>query len=291
VAPSVDDPAEPSPDSAVTARPVARGRNLPQAIGTALVLLALIAGAYLAGPDGFFVLALVVIVLALFELLEALKARGRRVVVTFELGVCIAMLVAAYLRPGELGYLLAASGLGILGTFILGLRRGRGTQPATDVAWAMLPLVWVGGTGAAAVLILTLPSGLNLLVAHVLITALSDIGAFFTGTSLGRHKMAPAISPAKSWEGFAGGLVASVLGGAAAGVAIDDLGIVHGVTIGIVIGLLAPAGDLSESMVKRELGIKDSGRMLPGHGGMLDRLDAILFCAPAVLVYLRAVVF
>lgn len=85
--------------------------------------------------------------------------------------------------------------------------------------------------------------------------------------------------------------MASVLGGAAAGVAIDDLGIVHGVTIGIVIGLLAPAGDLSESMVKRELGIKDSGRMLPGHGGMLDRLDAILFCAPAVLVYLRAVVF
>lgn len=271
--------------------PVTRGRNLPQAVGTAAVLLALIAGAYAAGTDGFFVLALAVIVLALLELLEALRMRGRRVVITFALGTCIAMLAAAYLRPDELGYLLTAGGVGVFGTFMLGLPRGRGTQPATDIAWAVLPLVWIGGGGAAAVLILTLPSGLNLLVAHVLIAALADIGAFFAGTSFGRHKMAPAISPAKSWEGFAGGLGAAVAGGAAAGLLIGDLGVLHGLAVGILIGLLAPAGDLSESMVKRELGIKDSGRMLPGHGGMLDRLDGILFCAPAVLVYLRVVVF
>lgn len=271
--------------------PGGRGRSLRQAVGTAIVLLALIAGAYSAGKDGFFVLALGVIVLALYELLDAVRARGRRVVITFELGVCIAMVLAAYLRPDEPGYLLAAGATGVFGSFVLGLWPGRGTQPASDVAWAILGLVWIAGAGSAAVLILTLPSGLNLLVAHVLVTALGDIGAFFAGTSFGRHKMAPTISPAKSWEGFAGGLAASIAGGAGAGALLTDLGPLHGLGVGALIGLLAPAGDLFESMVKRELGIKDSGRMLPGHGGMLDRLDAILFGAPAVLLYLRVVVF
>jgi phosphatidate cytidylyltransferase len=281
----------PSEGPHVTTSPRARGRNLPQAVGTALVLLGLIAVAYVAGPDGFFVLALLVVVLALYELLEALRARRRKVVVTFEMAVCVAMLLAAYLRPDESGYLLAAAAAGILGSFVLGLSPGRGASPATDVAWAILALVWIGGGGAAAVAMLTLPSGLNLLVAHVLVTAVGDVGAFFTGTSFGRHKLAPSISPGKSWEGFAGGFVASVAGGATAGWLIDDIGVAAGVGMGALIGLLAPAGDLAESMVKRELGIKDSGRMLPGHGGMLDRLDAIIFCAPAVLLYLRAVVF
>lgn len=285
------DPADSSSSGAGGPPDGRRGRNLPQAVGTALILLGLIAGAYSVGPDGFFVLAFAVIVLALYELLDAVRARGRRVVLTFELGACMLMVAAAYLRPDEPGYLLAAGGLGIFGSCVMGLRPGRGTQPATDVAWTVMALVWIGGGGSAAVLILTLPSGLNLLVAHVLVTALGDSGAFFAGTSFGRHKLAPTISPAKSWEGVIGGLAASIGGGAGAGALLPDLGPVHGLAIGALIGLLAPAGDLFESMIKRELGIKDSGRMLPGHGGMLDRLDAILFGAPAVLLYLRVVVF
>ncbi len=137
---------------------------------------------------------------------------------------------------------------------------------------------------------LTLRSGVAVLTAHVLITAADDIGAFFIGTSLGRHKLAPSISPNKSWEGMIGGLVVALGVGAAFGALIDVIGVVHGIGMGAIIGVLAPIGDLSESLVKRELGIKDSGRMLPGHGGMLDRIDAIIFCAPSVFLYLHFVV-
>jgi phosphatidate cytidylyltransferase len=103
--------------------------------------------------------------------------------------------------------------------------------------------------------------------------------------------MAPSISPAKSWEGFAGGLAGALGGGAVFGLVATQLTTLEGVAIGGICGLLAPAGDLVESLVKRELGIKDSGRLLPGHGGFLDRLDAILFCAPAVYVFYRVVAF
>lgn len=137
---------------------------------------------------------------------------------------------------------------------------------------------------------LTVRSGVSVLLAHVLITAADDIGAFFAGTAFGRHKMAPSISPAKSWEGAAGGFVAALAAGAMFGSIIDVIGVGHGIVIGAIIGFLAPAGDLAESLVKRELGIKDSGRMLPGHGGMLDRLDAIVFGAPTVFLYLHFVV-
>jgi phosphatidate cytidylyltransferase len=139
---------------------------------------------------------------------------------------------------------------------------------------------------------LRLPAdGLDLLVGFVLITALDDIAAYFAGTAFGSHKMAPSISPAKSWEGFTGGLVGALGGGAVFGLIAAQLTTLEGVAIGGICGVLAPAGDLVESLVKRELGIKDSGRLLPGHGGFLDRLDAILFCAPAVYVFLRFVAF
>jgi phosphatidate cytidylyltransferase len=148
----------------------------------------------------------------------------------------------------------------------------------------------VAGGGAAAVSMLQLEDGLFLLIAYVLITALDDIGAYFAGTRLGRHKMAPSISPAKTWEGWTGGFLASLAGGLFFAVLLASLDPLDGLAIAAISGLLAPVGDLVESLVKREIGIKDSGRLLPGHGGLLDRLDAILFCAPAVYLYLRFVV-
>jgi phosphatidate cytidylyltransferase len=136
---------------------------------------------------------------------------------------------------------------------------------------------------------LTLDGGLNLLVGHVAVAALDDIAAYFVGVRFGAHKLAPSISPAKSWEGFLGGFVTALVAGMVFGALLDELSWLDGLAIATIIGLLAPAGDLSESMAKRELGIKDSGRLLPGHGGFLDRLDAMVFCAPAVLLYLRVV--
>jgi phosphatidate cytidylyltransferase len=172
------------------------------------------------------------------------------------------------------------------------MRPKRGTTSASDAAWTVLGVAWIGGGGAGAVSILTLSDdGALILTAFVLITALDDIGGFFIGSKFGKHKMAPSISPAKSWEGFAGGLCASLLGGVLFGVLLFDLSVPEGLGLAAIASFLAPVGDLSESLVKRELGVKDSGRLLPGHGGFLDRLDAILFCAPAAFLYLKVVVF
>jgi phosphatidate cytidylyltransferase len=173
----------------------------------------------------------------------------------------------------------------VLGSYVLALRPSRGPTPATDVAWTVLGVFWLGGGGAAATGIMMLDGGLTLLVAFVLVTAFGDIGAYFLGVQFGRHKMAPSISGAKSWEGFAAQVPSAILAGFVAARLVDGIDTIEGLGLGLLCGLLGPAGDLSESLFKREIGIKDSGRLLPGHGGLLDRLDAILFCAPAVFLY------
>jgi phosphatidate cytidylyltransferase len=270
--------------------PLKAGRNLTQAVVTAAALLAIAVACYAGGPTYFFWLVAVVVALAYFELLDALRQSGRRPALVLGIGSVVALMSAAYFRPDRPEFLLVVVALVLVGSFISALRPSRGPSPASDIAWSILALVWIGGGGAAAASMLTLDSGLNLLIAHVLVIALDDTGAYFVGVRWGRTRMAPSISPGKSWEGFAGGLVAALIGGAAAGSILGELGITHGLALGAINGLLAPVGDLAESMAKRELGIKDSGRLLPGHGGFLDRLDAIIFCTPAVLLYLRVTV-
>jgi phosphatidate cytidylyltransferase len=118
----------------------------------------------------------------------------------------------------------------------------------------------------------------------------NDTAAYFAGRFLGRHKMFPRVSPKKTWEGFAGGLAGSVAGALALR-AMDPvgdlagLGIAGAVVLGLGAAALGPLGDLVESMLKRAAGVKDSGRLIPGHGGLLDRIDALLFIAPWVWVF------
>jgi len=259
------------------------------AVVTALILLALIILCFILGPDAFFVLAATVILLALYEAFDIARAGGHRVVPAFGIAAGLSMLLTAYLwRPS---YLTGVLALALFGSTLLAMRPARGERPASDVAWTMFALAWVGGGGAGAVSILRLEDvGLELLVATVLLVAGDDIGAYFTGTAFGKHKMAPSISPAKSWEGLFGGLALALVAGMGAGVLLDELTLVEGLGLGLVAAVFAPLGDLLESMVKREMGVKDSGRLLPGHGGMLDRLDAILFTVPFAYLYLRVVV-
>lgn len=266
------------------------GRSLGQAVVTALILVGLMAVFYLLGVRGFFVLASLVVGTALFELLDALKQTGHKPNLFLGLAGGVGMFVVAYLeRPALVGVVLAAV---LVGGFLWALRPGRGAVPASDVAWTLLGVAWVGGGGAGAISILVLdPGGLNLLIAFILTVAAGDIGAYFVGTAFGKHKLAPSISPGKSWEGFVGGVVGSLLGGLLFAGLLDELNVLHGAAIGTICGLISPVGDLVESLVKREIGIKDSGRLLPGHGGFLDRLDAILFAAPAVYLYLLFLVF
>lgn len=265
---------------------------MSQAVATALVLLGLIIVFNLLGPKGFFFLAAVVIAIALFEVLSGLRGAGRRVSLPVGMagGIALFTVTGPFVEEPQaiLPVLAAVAYL----SFIWGLMPGRGESPAGDVAWTLLACVWVGGGGAGATYILTLSdSGALLLSAFVLITALNDIGGYFVGTWLGRHRIAPSISPKKSWEGWAGGVAASIAGGALFGAILSDLTILQGVGLAGVASVLAPIGDLSESLFKRELGLKDSGTILPGHGGLLDRIDAIVFVAPAAAVYLRFLVF
>ena len=266
--------------------PPPSGRSLREAVITALVLLGLIIVFNLLGPDGFIFLALAVVGVAMFELLDALTQKGRRPVIPWGVACVLAMMIVSYLeRPALLLVVLATA---MYGSFLLALRPNRGATPASDAAWTLLGVAWVGGGGAGAAAILTLgDSASYILSAYVLITALDDIGGYFVGTRFGRHKMAPSISPAKSWEGWVGGLIASLLGGLLFAGLLEELSLADGLALGALASVLAPVGDLVESMVKREIGIKDSGRLLPGHGGLLDRLDAIMFCAPAAYLYLH----
>lgn len=127
----------------------------------------------------------------------------------------------------------------------------------------------------------------------ILVTKLSDVGAYCIGSLFGRHKMIPRISPGKTWEGFAGAVLvstsASVLFAHLAGPRLAGMNLVHAVVLGIALSVAAVIGDLIESLFKREAGVKDSGRFFPGIGGVLDLLDSLLFNAPLMYLYLRHV--
>jgi len=266
-------------------------RSLGAAVATALLLVAAIVVAVIIGKTAFFFLAAVVVLLALYELMEALtRAAGRRPATPVAILGGAAIITLAFLeRPALVSVAVVAVALL---TMFWSLMPGRSKTPGSDAGWTLLGVLWIAGGGAAAVSLLTLSSdGVLLLLSLVLVVAVDDIFAYFGGTNLGKHKLAPSISPAKSWEGAAVGSVAAISMGAVVGFIMFDLSVFDGLALGLIAAVFNPVGDLFESMVKREIGIKDSGRLLPGHGGMLDRLDAILMCAPGFFLYLRLVVY
>jgi phosphatidate cytidylyltransferase len=147
--------------------------------------------------------------------------------------------------------------------------------------------LWAFGAGSAALLRAASPDPWMMVLPLACCWA-GDSAAYFTGMAVGRHRMAPSISPAKTWEGFAGGVAAST----GAGLLVGTLGCGFDPAVsaaaGAACGLAGAAGDLVESAYKRWAGVKDSGRLLPGHGGMLDRTDSVVAAAPAALLVLRA---
>jgi phosphatidate cytidylyltransferase len=210
--------------------------------------------------------------------------------------------MARELRPlvlgGYLGYVLALLGLqfgglswmvaGILSTFvfsflIFGLSDVR-PSATTSFGITLLGVSWVGAGIGCLLLVRDIPEFGFVAVVAVLFTVFAaDTGAFFVGRALGRHRMAPAISPGKSWEGFVGGLLAAMA--MAFLILYDDkesfLSIPESLALGAAVAVASVLGDLFESAVKRDLEVKDSGRLLAGHGGMLDRLDSLLWAGPA----------
>ncbi len=152
------------------------------------------------------------------------------------------------------------------------------------VGSTLFGVVWIGLLGSFATLLLRVPDGRGILLAVILTAVAYDVGAFFLGRAFG-HRPLSAASPNKTFEGVIGGVVVAAivglfLGGINLGLPFHGFG--HGMVMGIVVGVAATFGDLCESLVKRDLGLKDMGTLIPGHGGVLDRVDGILFVLPAV---------
>ena len=252
-----------------------------------VILLPLVIGVVYRGGWWLFALALVGGLLALHEL-YAIARELRPLVLGGFLGFVLTLLG---LQLGGPAWMLA----GILSTFVLafavfGMSEARPSATAS-FGVTVLGVVWVGAGLGCLLLIRDVPDFGFWAVMAVLFTVFAaDTGAYFVGRALGRHKMAPAISPAKSWEGFVGGVVAATV--TAFVILYKDrgefLGIPEMLALGALIALAAAIGDLFESAVKRDLTVKDSGRILGGHGGMLDRLDSHLWAAPAAFYVILA---
>jgi phosphatidate cytidylyltransferase len=247
-------------------------------IAVAAVLLPIVLGAVWAGGWWLFAVALIGGLIALHELFA--MARGLRpVVLAGYVGLALTLLGAqldgaTWMLAGVVATLPAA----LLVFFVSSARQ----QAVAGFAVTLLGVAWVGGGLAFTLTLRDVPDDGRLLLYTVLLTVFADdTAAFFVGRLIGRHRLAPVISPGKSWEGFVAGTLAAVAVTFFALYEQDVITSGESLVLGLAIALAATLGDLFESAVKRDLGAKDSGRLLAGHGGVLDRVDSLLWAGPA----------
>lgn len=263
------------------------GRNIVAAAAVGLLLAAVVVAALFVVKAVFVGFVAILVGIAVTELDGALRPRGVRLPLIPLLAGAIGMLVGAYLLGAPA--LLAALGLTMLvvsGWRILGGRDGY----VRDVTAAVFVAMYVPLLAGFCVLMLRPEDGPFRVLLFVAITAASDIGGYAAGVVIGRHKLAPAISPGKTWEGLAGSAIACVAVGVAGVMLLLDGNWWAGLVLGLVATGSATFGDLMESMIKRDLEIKDMGSLLPGHGGVMDRLDSLLPTALASWLVLELLV-
>jgi len=269
----------------------APGRNVQIAFLTGVVLAALAVGAIAIGQGPFAVLAGVVVLIAQGEFYFALQKRHYQPATALGLVSGGLVLAAGYYR-GE-SAMLAIAALGVIATFLWYM-----TVPAqhrrnviSNIGLTVLGVVWIPLFAGYALTVLSLGDGSSLVLAILGLTVAYDASAFAVGYFWGSRPLAASISPKKSWEGAIGAtlvVIAVAVGVVASAVDLLDT-IPRAVGLAVVVAIFAPLGDLAESLVKRDLGIKDMGSILPGHGGVLDRIDGMLFVLPAAFLYLRLI--
>lgn len=259
------------------------GRNIPLSIAVGLILLAAVLLPLFYAKD-FFVLVLVAAGgVGVWEMVRAVRPSGARPPLLPLLGGTVAILALAWFADVEglsIGLLIA-----VLATLVWRMGDGpAGYQ--RDMGAAVLIMVYVPFLLGFAALLVTPDDGAWRIVVTLAAVVLSDTGGFVAGVLFGKRPMAPSISPKKSWEGLAGSLVATSIGSAVLLWLLLDVDLWKGACFGVVVSGAAVLGDLTESLLKRDLGIKDMSNLLPGHGGLMDRLDSILFAVPTAYLLL-----
>jgi phosphatidate cytidylyltransferase len=285
----------PSPASAESAKSHGRaGRNLPAAIGLGVVLGAYVVLSLIFFKPAFVVFVAVALSMGALELYHALQRHGMKAAIQPIIVGTAAISIGSYLAGRQqpvvfstTSVLLAALALTVLAALIWRIPGGANGY-VTDTAASLFIIAYVPMLGSFAALMLAGENGVARLVTYMLVVVMGDTGGYVLGVLIGRHPMAPRISPKKSWEGFVG----SMLFGVVAGVLMSVFALKQPWWLGVILGVclvgIGVMGDLIESLIKRDMGIKDMSSVLPGHGGVMDRLDSLLVAAPVawLIMYL-----
>ncbi|MEN8672658.1 phosphatidate cytidylyltransferase [Nocardioides sp.] len=273
------------------------GRDLKAAITSGVVLLGAIAASLAFWKPAFMLIVVIAVVVAIWELRQGLLAKDIDLPEQpLMLGGAV-MVVVAYLYGSDA--LVTATAVTALAVMLWLLRRGIDGYVKTATA-SVFTLVYVPFLGSFVALLLSEGGrdgggldndGVQGILTFILVTIASDIGGYIAGVLFGKHPMAPVISPKKSWEGFAGSLVATVAMGWLLVVLLLEGDWWVGLCLGLIAVVMATLGDLCESVMKRDLGIKDMSQVIPGHGGLMDRLDSLLATIAPIWLLLHYLVF
>jgi phosphatidate cytidylyltransferase len=261
------------------------GRNLPAAIGVGLTLGGIVVASLFYRREAFLGVIVLALFVATWEMARAVRPSGARPPMVPLLAGGVAMVGLAWYGGAE------ALTLGLVATAVAAIVWRLADGPdgyQRDVVAAMLIAVYVPFLGGFAVLLDRPDDGALRVIVTLAGVVLSDTGGYVAGVFFGRHAMAPSVSPKKSWEGAVGSLVAAGIGGAILLHYVLHVVWWYGAVFGVAVSIASILGDLAESLIKRDLGIKDMSHLLPGHGGLMDRLDSVLFALPvgyAVLAF------
>ncbi|MGI8458638.1 MAG: phosphatidate cytidylyltransferase [Propionibacteriaceae bacterium] len=269
------------------------GRDLPAAIGVGVALGAAVVLSLLFFEPGFVIVITALLVLASIELVRALARQGLNASMVPVVAGTVVISSIAYVTglidpdANAGNAMLGALGIAVVTCLIWRMPKGQ-DHFVRDVASSLMIIGYVPLLGSFTSLLITGERGEARIVTFILIVILSDIGGYVAGVLFGKHPMAPRISPKKSWEGFVGSLVFGIAGGVVMAVVGLKVPFWVGIVLGVALVVVGVCGDLVESLVKRDIGIKDMSSFLPGHGGVMDRLDSLLMAAPLawLLMYL-----
>ncbi len=262
------------------------GRKLFPSIAVSLSLVALIWFALAYRREIFAVVVAVAVLLGIREIVRAFSAFG---IYISSAGLIIAALALSYATwNGGVAGLAVATAIAIPVLLIQLLTRGPEgfVASATATTFSLLYLPFLGGF---LILLGRTSTGLERVMTFVVLVGCNDTFGYIVGVLIGKHPLVPKISPKKSWEGLIGSLVFTTAGGILSFIYILEMQWWIGAVVGLIIVFTATCGDLIESAMKRDLALKDMGSLLPGHGGMLDRLDSVLISAPALWLALELV--